>query len=208
MPHAGAAHPDRGRCGVVEKIGPVGPATQKEVAPAQANTSRKRDAAEAAAQPAAALLVTTLLLPKAPVAAGSQLRQPHNRAAARRQQREARAGCQHQYDDTEQACGRGATVGHQSGVKIPVDEIVTEWREQSSRGRYEAVMWRAAGLEEPNAKGAKGAEGGADADAEMEVDSLTAGGFFGWMGREQHGAGRVTARAFPAPTTPTAAEGP
>ena len=28
-------------------------------------------------------------------------------------------------------------------------------------------MWRAAGLEEPNAKGAKGAEGGADADAEM-----------------------------------------
>ena len=34
--------------GVVE-IGPVGPATQKEVAPAQANTSRKRDAAEAAA---------------------------------------------------------------------------------------------------------------------------------------------------------------
>jgi hypothetical protein len=54
MPHAGAAHPDRGRCGVVEKIGPVGPATQKEVAPAQANTSRKRDAAEAAAQPAAA----------------------------------------------------------------------------------------------------------------------------------------------------------
>ena len=39
--------------GVVE-IGPVEPATQKEVAPAQANTSRKRDAAEAAAQPAAA----------------------------------------------------------------------------------------------------------------------------------------------------------
>ena len=31
---------------------PVGPATQKEVAPAQANTSRKRDAAEVAAQPA------------------------------------------------------------------------------------------------------------------------------------------------------------
>jgi len=72
--------------GVVE-IGPVGPATQKEVASAQANTSRKRDAAEAAAQPA--------------------------------------------------------------------------------------------------------------------------GGFFGWMGREQLGAaGGVTARAFPAPTTPTAAAGP
>ena len=26
---------------------------------------------------------------------------------------------------------------------------------------------------------------GADADAEMEVDNLAAGGFFGWMGREQ-----------------------
>ena len=31
-------------------------------------------------------------------------------------------------------------------------------------------MWR--GLEEPNAKGAKGAKEGADADAEMEVDNL------------------------------------
>ena len=34
-------------------------------------------------------------------------------------------------------------------TKIPVDEIVTEWREQSSKGRYEVAMWRAAGLEEP-----------------------------------------------------------
>ena len=42
-------------------------------------------------------------------------------------------------------------------TKIPVDAIVTEWREQSKRGRYEAAMWRDAGLEEPNAKGAKGA---------------------------------------------------
>ena len=67
------------------------------------------------------------------------------------------------------------------------------------------VMWRAAGLEEPNAKGAKGAEGSADADAEMEADKLAAGCFFGWTGREQLGAGRVMARAFP---TPTAAEGP
>ena len=33
-------------------------------------------------------------------------------------------------------------------AKIPVDEIVEEWRSQSSRGRYEAAMWRAAGLEE------------------------------------------------------------
>ena len=87
-------------------------------------------------------------------------------------------------------------------TKIPVDEIDTHRREQSSRGRYEAAMWRAAGLEEPNAKGAKG---GADAGTATEVDNLTAGGFFGWMGREQLGAERVTARAFPAPR---AAEGP
>jgi len=58
----------------------VGPATQKEVAPAQANTSRKRDAAEARSstlsqQQPVALLVATLLLPKA-AATGSQLRQP------------------------------------------------------------------------------------------------------------------------------------
>ena len=56
-------------------------------------------------------------------------------------------------------------------------------------------------VEEPNAKGAKGA---ADADAEMEVDNLAAGGFFGWMGRDQLGAGRVRAGAYP----PPAAQGP
>jgi hypothetical protein len=33
--------------------------------------------------------------------------------------------------------------------KIPVEEIVEKWRAQSQRGRYEAAMWRAAGLEEP-----------------------------------------------------------
>ena len=94
-------------------------------------------------------------------------------------------------------------------TKIPVDEIVTEWREQSSKGRYEAAMCCSAGLEEPNAKGAKGAKGGADAGAATEVDNLTAGGFCSSAGcrmrREQLGTGRVTARAFPAPG---AAEGP
>ena len=60
--------------GVVE-IGPVGPATQKEVAPAQANTSRKRDAElrqQHSQQQPVALLVTTLLLPKAVAAAARQ----------------------------------------------------------------------------------------------------------------------------------------
>jgi hypothetical protein len=33
---------------------------------------------------------------------------------------------------------------------IPVTEIIEEWRSQSARGRYEAALWRAAGLEEPD----------------------------------------------------------
>ena len=33
-------------------------------------------------------------------------------------------------------------------LKIPVPKIVEIWREQSKRGRYEAKMWREAGLEE------------------------------------------------------------
>ena len=36
--------------------------------------------------------------------------------------------------------------------KIPVDEIVEEWRSRSSRGRYEHAMWTAAGLEEPQSR--------------------------------------------------------
>ena len=96
-------------------------------------------------------------------------------------------------------------------TKIPVEEIVAEWREQSARGRYEGAMWRAAGLEEPTPAAAAGtagagAEDGAGADADVEVDNLAAGGFFGWMGREQRGAGTVLARAFRPPTPPAAAE--
>ena len=33
--------------------------------------------------------------------------------------------------------------------KTPVEEIVEVWRSQSKRGRYEAAMWKAAGLVEP-----------------------------------------------------------
>ena len=36
--------------------------------------------------------------------------------------------------------------------KIPVDEIVEEWRSRSSRGRYEHAMWTTAGLEEPQSR--------------------------------------------------------
>jgi hypothetical protein len=76
-------------------------------------------------------------------------------------------------------------------------------------------MWHAAGLEEPNAKGAKGAEGGADADAEMEVDNLAAGGGFlaaslaGWGASSLGPAREGDGACIPYPhTTPTAAEGP
>ena len=44
-------------------------------------------------------------------------------------------------------------------TKIPVEEIVAEWREQSARGRYEGAMWRAAGLEEPTPAAAAGTAG-------------------------------------------------
>ena len=33
--------------------------------------------------------------------------------------------------------------------KIPVEEIVEEWRAQSKKGRYETAMWKKASLEEP-----------------------------------------------------------
>ena len=63
---------------------------------------------------------------------------------------------------------------------IPVEDIVEEWRAQSSRGRYESAMWRAAGLEEPDVKGAVGTSrnGATNEVAEADVDNTTAGGFF------------------------------
>jgi len=71
----------------------------------------------AAARRAAQLVATLQLLPKA-AATGNQLRQPHNRAA---QQREARAGCQHQtiYDDTEQACATASVINLVSPDLVP-----------------------------------------------------------------------------------------
>ena len=78
---------------------------------------------------------------------------------------------------------------------IPVDEIVQEWRSQSTRGRYESAMWRAAGLEEPNAKRQPGgqreaageAAAWAAAEAGAQVDNMEAGGFFARFGRERDG---------------------
>ena len=94
--------------------------------------------------------------------------------------------------------------------KIPVGEIVDEWRSQSDKGRYESAMWRAAGLEEPGARKAKARDGQSSGELEggEEVDNLGAGGFFGQYGREQHSPRPtvipryVPPAASPAPATP------
>ena len=67
--------------------------------------------------------------------------------------------------------------------------IVEEWRAQSSWGRYESAMWRAAGLEEPDVKGAVGTSrnGATNEVAEADVDNTTAGGFFQYLGRDPNG---------------------
>ena len=78
--------------------------------------------------------------------------------------------------------------------KIPVDEIAEEWRTQSSRGRYESAMWRAAGLEEPNGGGGRRGTGGGGRDASggtgltqedchmADVDATKNNGFFARWG--------------------------
>ena len=70
---------------------------------------------------------------------------------------------------------------------IPVDDIVQEWRTESKRGRYESAMWRAAGLEEPNANANhRPREAAGEAfEAGAQVDNLEAGGFFARFGRER-----------------------
>ena len=73
-------------------------------------------------------------------------------------------------------------------------------------------MWRAAGLEEPNAKrqpgGQREAGGEAAAEAGAQVDNMEAGGFFARFGRERNGP-RATvippaaAAPSPVPVPPT-----
>jgi hypothetical protein len=80
--------------------------------------------------------------------------------------------------------------------KIPVEEIVEEWRTQSSRGRYESAMWTAAGLEESVvSKGTGGKEWGeAELEGGEQVDNLEAGGFFAHYGREPAARPRARTR--------------
>jgi hypothetical protein len=57
--------------------------------------------------------------------------------------------------------------------KIPVEEIVEEWQAQSSKGRYESAMWKAAGLQEPCRRTDKSSGTANDRDdAEGEVEIL------------------------------------
>ena len=148
--------------GVVE-IGPVGPATQKEVAPAQANIFtghrlhvRRRHLS--ICERGFALM--------------------NNLKTARRSR---------MADVLLRTLMTICTLGKEwaDPTKIPVDKIAEEWRSQSSKGRYESAMWREAGLEEPGANAANG--GGIDRNvdvAEADVDNLNAGGFFARYGRE------------------------
>ena len=73
---------------------------------------------------------------------------------------------------------------------IPIDKIVDRWRESSERGRYEAAMWRAAGLEEPHSGPPSGEAGcsGEEMEGGEEVDQWNAGGVFQWLGRNSDGS--------------------
>ena len=91
--------------------------------------------------------------------------------------------------------------------KIPVDEIVEEWRAQSKRGRYESAMWRAAGLEEPSAQGSSGKAGGAGAahdDEDMAAHGDAHAAFRDAMGLTP-GDYRPRPRVIPPAPSPAAA---
>ena len=94
-------------------------------------------------------------------------------------------------------------------AKIPVKEIIEEWRAQSERGRYEGGAWSAETLASllNEFGGGGGAGGGGSGDdgmadtthlgeeddgEDVAVDNATAGGLFAWLGRDaeqegQHG---------------------
>jgi len=103
--------------GVVE-IGPVGPATQKEVAPVQANTSRKRDAAEAPwlrQQHSQQQPVRRAARGHATAAQGRSGRQPAA-TAAQQGGSSGKLGQVANINTTTPNKPGCATVGHQSGV--------------------------------------------------------------------------------------------
>ena len=93
--------------------------------------------------------------------------------------------------------------------KIPVEEIVEEWRTQSKKGRYESAMWRAAGLEEPSARGSSGEAGTSFArdDEDMAAHGDVHAAFRAAMGHEP-GDYRPRPRVIPAAGAASPAAGP
>jgi hypothetical protein len=102
-------------------------------------------------------------------------------------------------------CELGKLAGWEDPTKIPVDEIVEEWRGQSKRGRYESAMWRAAGLQEPRAGSSRaGSSRCAHNDEDMAAHGDEHAAFrthMGWAPGEYRPAPRV----IPAPRAPPAA---
>ena len=77
-------------------------------------------------------------------------------------------------------------------TRIPVAAIVEEWRSQTNRGRYEAAMWRAAGLEEAagrrcegssESNGNNGCRGSSGVGGSSGGSSSDAGGSASGVGR-------------------------
>ena len=92
-----------------------------------------------------------------------------------------------------------------SGI-IPVSyHFVTENHPTGSEAT-ESAMWRAAGLEEPNGRGApqgqREAAGEAGWEPGAQADNLEAGGFFARYGREREGQTAIPRAAAPAAAPP------
>ena len=91
---------------------------------------------------------------------------------------------------------------------MPVQsQLVTLLVHERKAGVYEAAMWRAAGLEEPGSclpsAGEAGPSGLNEEDDTAEVDNVTAGGLFGWLGRDAEGPRpRVIPQAMPPAPSP------
>ena len=87
--------------------------------------------------------------------------------------------------------------------KIPVAEIIEEWRSHSSRGRYKDNIWRPEILNDLVGSGSGASTGSGvpsvgsgEGDREEQVDAFEAGGLFRMFGRMAN-QDAVRARAFP-----------
>lgn len=87
--------------------------------------------------------------------------------------------------------------------KIPVAEIIEEWRSHSSKGRYKDDIWRPEILNDLVGSGSGASTGSGvpsvgsgEGDREEQVDAFEAGGLFRMFGRMAN-QDAVRARAFP-----------